>query len=475
MSYMGIRSIGSGDDFITFFGNDNGPLRFSNEMQESSFTFRADFDHDMGKGLWMTDTTNDKRIKLKTGIYSEIKAREFNAREVSYEELALASSSSYDFVGENIALDDFASLVSNNDNYYLNDGVSTNGLVIQERNDARFNYSGNTNIMAAYVSFFIPMNIVDVNIGSRFERSTQSLEGFQDIAGTIPVMINNDYNNFLPYFNSTLHINEKNQLRMAFSKTLNRPELREMSPFAYFDFNLNQNIQGGIDVVQAEISNYDLRYEFYPTKADLIGVGVFYKSFDNPIELIRNTGNQFLFVNNKSAQSIGVEAELRKSLDFISESYLFNHTSVLVNGALIYSSTKLSNASNAKLNDLRPLQGQSPYMLNTGVYFKDDSLGLSVNINYNTYGTRLIIGEGPSIDNVPIYELSRHFLNMSVGYDITDNWTLTVSGNNLLNNARRLYSDGNFDDKIDLDSEHDNLFSEFREGQRIQIGLKYNF
>ena len=90
--------------------------------------------------------------------------------------------------------------------------------------------------------------------------------------------------NFFPSVNILFHINEKNKIRLAYGKTINRPEFREIAPFEYYDFSMSTSIAGNTGLKNAYLHNVDLRYEFYPSINEMITVGVFYKYFINPIE-----------------------------------------------------------------------------------------------------------------------------------------------------------------------------------------------
>ena len=68
---------------------------------------------------------------------------------------------------------------------------------------------------------------------------------------------------------------------MAYGKSVNRPEFREVSPSVYYDFDLASHVQGNVDLKSCYIHNVDLRYEFYPSRGEQITIAGFYKHFDN--------------------------------------------------------------------------------------------------------------------------------------------------------------------------------------------------
>ena len=148
--------------------------------------------------------------------------------------------------------------------------------------------------------------------------------------------------NLFPSANITFNLSDKSLVRLAYGMTINRPEFREIAPFYYVDFDMNAGIYGAPNIRQAYIHNYDLRWEYYPADGESVNLGVFYKNFIHPIEqiILGNNPTQYSFENVNSAYSAGIEAELRKSLDFIPA--LKNFTAV-INASLIKSSCQVSN------------------------------------------------------------------------------------------------------------------------------------
>ena len=128
-------------------------------------------------------------------------------------------------------------------------------------------------------------------------------------------------NDFLPGVNLTYKPSSSTNIRLAASQTVVRPEFRELSPFAFYDFELNAQVVGNAAARRTKVTNIDLRYEVYSKPGELFTAGVFYKKFIDPIEYYFNrTGpatNTFNIANTKEANNYGVELEFRKKLDAI--------------------------------------------------------------------------------------------------------------------------------------------------------------
>jgi outer membrane receptor protein involved in Fe transport len=221
---------------------------------------------------------------------------------------------------------------------------------------------------------------------------------------------------FLPSANLIFSISPKKNLRLSYSKTLNRPEFRELAPFGFYDFTNRYFTQGNSDLVRATVQNYDIRYEFYPGKGQLFSVSYFLKKFKNPIEIVQQSLNRTLtYGNANSAKSSGVEIEFRTLLSsiFNSESMvLLDDLTLFSNLAIIKSRADVSNINNANPEKSRPMQGQSPYVFNAGLQYANKDNGWIVSTNINRVGNRIIFGS--SEVQPSLWEKSRTFLDAQI-------------------------------------------------------------
>ena len=225
-----------------------------------------------------------------------------------------------------------------------------------------------------------------------------------------------DNNDFFPSVNATWHLADAHQLRASYGRSVNRPEFREVSPSVFYDFDLSSSVQGNTALKSCYIDNVDLRYEWYPAKGDQVSLAAFYKHFDSPIEwtytVTGGTDQVYSYVNAKSATSYGLELDIRKNLAFM---HLPDFTLVF-NGSLIKSRVHFPAGSRQKS---RPMQGQSPYLVNLGLFYSHNAWGAS--LQYNRIGKRLI-GVGRSLGstgdqtvNIPdSYEMPRNALDLSL-------------------------------------------------------------
>jgi hypothetical protein len=213
-----------------------------------------------------------------------------------------------------------------------------------------------------------------INTGIRGEYNIFEVQT-ADFSGQ-KVNVNRQYLDFLPSLNLSYN-EDKTKYRFSISKTLSRPEFREVANFAY----------------------YDLKYEFYPKSGENISVSLFGKNFIRPIEQIVADGSVpsnllLTYTNPNSAILYGVEMEVRKKItDWFD----------------VYTNVSLMN-SEVKVNGVkRQLQGQSNYVLNSGVniHKKNETL----NITYNRVGDRI---SAVGFQGYPdIFENSRDVLDIT--------------------------------------------------------------
>ncbi len=217
------------------------------------------------------------------------------------------------------------------------------------------------------------------------------VENYDQLVGSVkkwdPRSTHTQETDFLPGLNATLKLNTKTNLRLSGSQTVIRPELRELSFLNIYDFELNASVQGNPNLERTKVSNLDLRYEWYPRSGEVVTAGIFYKYFNKPIEQIFNEGSggasTFSYQNPEKARTYGAEVELRKKLDFAPA--LKNFT-LQANAAYIY-----SRISDKGFNVDRPLQGQSPYLMNFGLLYDLEKAGLNATILFNRIGERIYL------------------------------------------------------------------------------------
>ncbi|RPE09398.1 TonB-dependent receptor [Chitinophaga lutea] len=274
-------------------------------------------------------------------------------------------------------------------------------------------YKGKQQIHAAYVMADLKLLQRFRLIGGvRMEQSNMEVTGIvyaPPMGYGVDSTMRYKKTDWLPSANLVYAVNNRMNIRAAYSKTLARAEFRERAPYIYYEFKERAAYYGAQGLKDASIDNFDLRYEYYPAPGEVISVSAFYKKFKDPVEIIGvwsgSVDPRLFYFNLRNSTNTGLELDLRKSLRFINPAQKWlSHVFVSANGSWMkakvrYNTDQLMNAAggitgrpdlekNASDSRDRPLQGLSPYVINGGIGYFGDVFG--VNVTYNRYGQRIV-------------------------------------------------------------------------------------
>lgn len=443
------------------------------EMDENIYAGAVNAEQDITIGKDSASRNEGFTFTLKAGGYYEIKSRDYGVRNIGYK---AASSQTFG----NTAL-----LYTPINQLFAPVNINTtNGLAVDEDTKKADQYTASTEIQAAYLQALLPLGKfkgktdeetharVRISTGVRMEHSVQLLNSNRQNGDT--VIVNNDVMRILPSINVAWNFTDRMLVRAAYGKTLNRPEFREIAPMYFYDFVFNAINTGNSNLRTPSIDNYDLRWEFYPRPGENITVGAFYKKFVDPIEMyfIPGVGSggtrSFTWGNAAQAKNWGLEIELRKKLDSINVPVIRN-LGVVANAAWINSVIDLDSANIGNASQQRPMMGQSPWIVNAGLFYHNDSSGLQVNVMYNVIGPRVVIVGVPGIPEV--WEMPRHQVDLSVTQTLGKNKNIDVRLNitDILNQEFVLLQDAN-DDGV-LNKDNDQRMQSYKRGAYFTLGF----
>jgi len=326
-----------------------------------------------------------------------------------------------------------------------------------------FRYMANTILNAGFIQF-------DNQLSEKF-RMVWGLrvEDYDQLVGSVkasdPRHSHSRVTDFLPGVNATYKLNNKTNIRLSGSQTVVRPELRELAYLNLYDFELNLSTQGDPRLKRTKISNIDLRYETYPRAGEVFTLGAFYKHFETPTEQYLNLST-INFINPEQANAYGVEAELRKKLDMVKA---FKNFTFQANVSYIYSRVK---DASFKLN--RPLQGQSPYVINLGLLYDLPETGLTATVLYNRIGERIyLVGDVPQ-GSPDVYEAPRSLLDFQLSKKLLNNKAeLRLNISDLLNQKQIFYQNVGNQDKRNYQKGTDAI--RFSRKYGTTFGLTFNY
>ena len=407
-----------------------------------------------------------KEAKLKLGVGYAYKTRKFVVERFSFPLLNIVS----DF-----ANGDPDQILADQNIY---DASINSGVFVRRDSGISDTYDSQMSIASAYASEeFKITDWFQAVVGLRFEKFQLVYTGERQDGTKLNKATILDKSDFFPSTNLIFDLNEEGsqKIRTSYARTTARPSFKEASLAEIFDPINNTFFIGNINVQPTYINNFDLRYEKYGENGDFYAISGFYKSFKDPIELsfIRSATGQFTPLNLGDAIVYGTEIEIRKNLGFIPglEKFSINTNLSLINSEQEFSNDEKANRednlrSGEVLDDTRPLQGQSPYLVNFGIDYTNDN-GWNAGLFYNVQGKTLqIVGSGdiPDVYTLPFNNL---LFNASKTFGKNKNATISLKFENLLNsNIESVYESYKAEDQI---------YSKWNPGQKISISYNVKF
>jgi len=398
--------------------------------------------------------------KFKVGIFGDVKDRNFQARVFGY---TRALKFNYSNQLELLPLNQI----------FNPENINEYGFVLKESTNPNDSYSAGSEMAGGYM--MTEQNLtkaLKVVAGIRLENFTQKLS--TSTYGGKKIDFQKQLTDVLPSINFIYALSEKSNLRLSASQTVCRPNFRELAPFSFYDFNVSASIMGDPNLVRTKISNLDLRYELFLSNNQSISLTGFYKKFKNPIEQFYETlgagTRNFNFKNALEADNYGVELEYRANLDIISP--LLKNFSIFGNLSYINSKVDVSvDAVSAVNGTSRPLQGQSPYLINSGLNYNNNKYGFSTTLFFNKIGRRIwLVGSNKYLDT---YEAPRNVLDFQIAKRIFKNGELKFNIQDIFNNPSVFYQDQN--NNKQFDEVEDTKIIQQNFGSNYSLSFSYKF
>jgi hypothetical protein len=225
--------------------------------------------------------------------------------------------------------------------------------------------------------------------GARVEYSLIRLDTADDQGDR--VNIRKKDTDVLPGVNLVYSARSDMNVRVGWSKTVSRPEFRELSPVLFPEPRTFRSLVGNPDLVETKIDNYDARWEWFFAPGELVSFGLFYKKLDKPIEIgVAPLGSDLVdrFRNAEDGELKGLEFEGRKNFGFVH--HRLAYLSLQTNVAYIESEVKVPReGTDQQTSTKRELQGQSPFVVNAAAEYAHPELG-TARLLYNTAGRRIV-------------------------------------------------------------------------------------
>jgi hypothetical protein len=369
--------------------------------------------------------------KARGGLFAFGKSREYNVSRLSYYSGADLSASPIRYGNQY------------EDYFGLFNGAADSGYITNGNQKQKDDYSVQDFQWAAHVQGDVILSEAWRVIGglrlvsATVEGESQSAQGELsppeaavarcDDAGNCRIPFGYDQMALLPAISVVYAATESQNIRASWTRTFSYPEYREMSPMLFFSYQEALETVGNIDLKPTDISNYDMRWEWFPSGGEMLAVSGFFKNFENPVETrIRqiSSNNRAEFMNAPSAVLWGAEWELRAGLERAHP--MLSPFSVVGNYTWIYSEVEGERK--------RAMQGQSPYLINAILFFEPAGSKTQMSLLYNKFGRRI---SKVGVDNFPdVYEESRESLEYSWSQTMAKGFKVKFTARNLTSAAR---------------------------------------
>lgn len=407
------------------------PNRIWRLLDEQNYVAKVDFTKNL--------KINGNDSKLKVGASNIYKTRDFEIQDFflsirgSQADLELNGDPDRLLADENILSE--------------NEGL---GTAVNDRYVESNSYSGRVNILGAYVSGELGLtDKLKTILGVRVEQYAQHYTGLNQeaLTGSPAGRIFEDEKvldsfEFFPSVNFIYEVMDNSNLRASYSRTIARPSFKELSTAEIQDVLTGRTFIGNIDLVETNIDNYDLRWEYFLPEGQMVSIGAFYKYFQNPIELVRQPTqpNDFKPTNVGDANTYGIEFELRKNLDFISpvlENFSFVTNLTFTEAQVKIDSTERVGRENGlregeNLSDTRDFLGQAPFIVNASINYDNFQNGWQAGLSFNRQSRTLAvvgINRAPDTYAVPFNSLN---LNIIKRFGVNDANTIGLRVTNIL-------------------------------------------
>jgi outer membrane receptor protein involved in Fe transport len=415
-------------------------LRFFSGLDDRIYEPQVDFSVPFFKGAISG--------MIRTGVRATIRRRDFQARRFRYIPQQLTT----------------LNLLLPSNELFAPANIRPTGFQIIEFTRGTDTYDARMDVYAGY-------SMIDLNLGRkwrvvagvRVEDADQFVRTIDNqVPNAVPALASLQNRDPVPSVNVVYGLSGRQNLRASYSRTLSRPDFRELSPF---DFN---NVLGGFTsfgnplLQRASIDNYDLRWELFPGGNQLVAASVFVKTFDSPIEqnIVPATDLRQTFFNAKAARNYGLELEVRQNLDRITPA--FREFAVGSNFTLVDSNIEINPEQLSVLTTKsRPLMGQSRYVFNGNIQWARPKWRSNAQFLAN-YVSRRISDLG-SFGVPDIYQEANTTLDFMYQYTGGERrkWSIRFEAENLADNNFQ-WTQGPFVQRL------------YRLGRTFQVGFKYS-
>jgi len=319
---------------------------------------------------------------------------------------------------------------------------STGEFAIDEVVEPGDVYSATDERAAGYLMLEVPVTSkLQAILGARVETYDLALDS-RTRFGTDSTVAAVDQTDLAPALNLVYSLRKNFKIRGAVSRTLDRPEFRELAPFLFTEATSLRQLKGNPQLVPARILGADLRFDWFTGPGELVSAGAFYKEMQDPIEqvFVAAASSAYSFQNADEATLYGLEMDLQLSAARLwdrLENFSFQGNFAWIESEVTVSREGIFQPTNLS----RPLEGQAPYVLNLGINYATWN-GWEAGLFLNRFGQRLAAAGGSGLPD--IYEQPRNALDAALTFPLLQKGVqVKMKATNLLDATYRFQQSAN--------------------------------
>lgn len=420
------------DDIRDFTQQDTGQGFLWADQSGSGDRFFLSLVEESGGGTLDLTIPLAPKLKGRLGALAQYSARDFSGRRIRFINLGGLDAGVLSGAAEGI---------------FTAANLDSGALRLEEATRAADAYRAAQLVFGGYaLAEWLPTSWLRGQIGARYEGTRLDLTAASPFSvepvSANPPPVHKGYDDVVPSANFTLMPLENLNVRLAYAYTLARPTFRELGPFLFYDYLRRRDVTGNENLVQTRIHHADARVEWFPGATDVFAATFFYKKFEKPIERLAvggtgQGGGQLVFQNTEGADLFGGELEARSDLRRFGP--LLSELRIGANLALVYSRITIAHVGGVNItNQARPLQGQSPWVVNGYLQWSHEATGTEVGVSYNVYGRRISEVGTDGIDD--FYEQPFHQLDFVATQKLPAGLQLKATVANMLDSTRYITS-----------------------------------
>ena len=344
---------------------------------------------------------------------------------------------------------------------------------------SQLNYDSKEHIGGAYAMVTFRSKMGELNAGFRAEHTNQIYTMLQKFR-TMGQVGEQSYWDYLPSASIKWTPTKKMNVRLSYYRSINRPGFYEIVPYQIMGEEYQE--KGNPNLKRARIDNFDLRWEWFPSKTEQVMAGIFYKHLKDPIEQVFvasdgkiGAGSDAYYMpdNLGNAKNMGFEIDVIKYIRHfgVKANYTYTHSRITTSKREYQEG---SAEYKTGVTQTRPLVNQAPHTANISFLYKDTSHGWNGQLAASYTGTKLALVS--PFKDADQWDKAMFGLDLSGEKKFHNGISIFIKANNLLDAKRERYLKTVNKDNLEYEGQRSDrtIVGTYKYGRTFLVGVRYN-